>query len=189
MDNAQLKQSRRTQYTKIIIRESLMDLMKTRSVSDISVKEICAAADISRSTFYAHYKDQYDLLKKIEDEILEKTNAILNKYSYKSTKSEARQMLEEILHYITCNKSSIYVLFSENGDINFQKSLFSSIYKTNILKIFTEKMPDEKTREYYFMFVAVGSIGLIYHWIKTNINKPVDELAGLILHITEQIGR
>jgi AcrR family transcriptional regulator len=189
MKNIQLRQSRRTQYTKMIIRESLMNLMKTRTISDISVKEICAAADISRSTFYAHYKDQYDLLEKTEGEILEKTNAILNKYNYKNTKSEACQMLEEILHYIICNKSSIYVLFSENGDINFQKSLFSSIYKTNIFKIFTGEMPDEKTREYYFMFVAIGSIGLIYHWIKTNINKPVDELARLILHITEKIGR
>jgi signal-transduction protein with cAMP-binding, CBS, and nucleotidyltransferase domain len=98
-------------------------------------------------------------------------------------------MLEETLQYIANNKSSVYVLFSENGDINFQKSLFSSIYKKIASKLFTENMPVEKTREYYFMFVVIGSIGLIYHWIKNNMDKPVDELTRLILHITGQIGR
>jgi hypothetical protein len=39
------------------------------------------------------------------------------------------------------------------------------------------------------MFVETGSVGLIYHWIKGNMNKPVHELAKLIINITKQIGR
>ncbi|MDR2632126.1 MAG: TetR family transcriptional regulator [Treponema sp.] len=30
--------------------------------ADITIKEICDLADVSRPTFYTHYRDQYDLL-------------------------------------------------------------------------------------------------------------------------------
>jgi AcrR family transcriptional regulator len=172
----------------MILGESLMELMKTKVISNISIKEICATADISRSTFYVHYKDQYNLLEKIEEETLESINSILNKYDYNDNKHGALQMVEEILQYIADNNKSIYVLLSENGDINFQKKLFRSMYQRNIMKFVTAKLPDEETRQYYFMFIETGCIGLIYHWIKGGMNKPVNELARLMINITKQIG-
>ena len=61
------KDNRKVRYTKMVTRDSLMELMKTRSILNIAVKDICDLADISRSTFYDHYKDQFDLLRQIED--------------------------------------------------------------------------------------------------------------------------
>jgi hypothetical protein len=46
-----MKENRKTRYTRMILQNSLMELMKTRPVSDISVKEICALADISGQPF------------------------------------------------------------------------------------------------------------------------------------------
>jgi AcrR family transcriptional regulator len=173
----------------MVLRESLMGLMKSKTISDISIKEICANADISRSTFYAHYKDQYDLLEKIEEETIVAINTILNKYDYNDNKHGALMMVEEVLQYIADNNKSISVLLSENGDINFQKNLFRSMYQKNIMKFMTDKISDEETKQFYFMFIETGSIGLIYHWIKTNMNKSVSELAKIIINITKQIGR
>lgn len=190
MENKQIKESRKTRYTKMVLRESLMELMKEKPISIISIKEICALADISRSTFYTYYQDQYDLLHKTEEDTLEFINKILNKYMYyKDTISETLPMMEEILQYIADNNKSIYVLFSENGDINFQKTLFKSMYQKNVLKSLTNNLSDEKTKEYYFLFIVTGSIGLIYHWIKSGMDKPINELAKLIITITTQIKR
>ena len=190
MGNNELKENRKTRYTKKVLRESLMELMKTHPISTISVKEICAHADVSRSTFYTHYADQYDLLKKTEEETLAFVDTILTKYAYyKNSTREAMQMLEEILQYIADNNKSIYVLFSENGDINFLKTLFSSMYQKNIMKSLTNKLPDEQTKQYYYLFIVTGSIGLIYHWIKNGMDKPITELAKLIINLTSQILR
>jgi AcrR family transcriptional regulator len=170
------------------LRESLMELMKAKPISDISIKEICALADISRSTFYTHYTDQYDLLKKTEEETLVFIDNVLKKYVfYKNDKNVALQMVEEILQHVVDNNKSIYVLLSENGDINFQKTIFSAMYHKNVLKSLTDKLPDEQTKQYYFMFIVTGTIGLIYHWIKTGMNKSIHELAKLIINITSQI--
>jgi AcrR family transcriptional regulator len=188
MENKQPKESRRIRYTKMVLRESLMELMKTRQISAISIKEICAKADISRSSFYNYYTDQYDLLKKTEEETLAFINNNLTQYAlYKNEKRGALRMVEEILQYVVDNKKSIYVLFSENGNINFQKTLFSSMYEKNILKSLTDKLPDEQTKQYYFLFIVTGTISLIYHWIKNGMDKPIPELAKLIINITSQI--
>jgi AcrR family transcriptional regulator len=193
METKQPKRStadnRKTRYTKMVLRESLMELMKTKAIAAISIKELCAAADISRSTFYAHYTDQYDLLRKTEEEILAVNENILKKYSFhKNNTREALRMMEEILQFFADNNKSLYVLLSENGDINFQKTLISYIYQKNFLKSLTGKFPDERTKEYYFLFIVTGGIGIIYHWIKNGMNEPIDELARLIINITAKIG-
>lgn len=189
MKEKPVKQNRKKQYTRMVLRESLMELMKTSAISAVSIKEICAAAGISRSTFYAHYRDQYDLLRKTEEEILEAVNGILKKHDFQDVRRGAPQMVEAMLRYIAGNHKSIQVLLSENGDINFQKKLFSSMYQKYVINILNGKTANEKTKEYYFMFIVNGSTGLIYHWIQNNMDIPVSELAKLLINITKQIGR
>ena len=59
---------RRIRYTKQAIKDSLFELMKKTPVERITVKELCAAADINRATFYAHYDTLTALLEEIEVE-------------------------------------------------------------------------------------------------------------------------
>ena len=94
--------------------------------------------------------------------------------------------MEEILQYIADNNKLIYVLFTENGDIHFQKNLFSSMYKINYLKSITDKITDEATKQYYFLYIVTGTVGLICHWINNGMDKSIDELARMIIKITSQ---
>jgi len=42
-----------------------VNMLLERDVSEITVSDICKAADVNRSTFYANYQDIYDLVEKI----------------------------------------------------------------------------------------------------------------------------
>ena len=64
------QENRRSRITRRVFRESLTELMLEKGMQKISVNEICKRADMNRSTFYAHYEDQFDLLREIEDEFL-----------------------------------------------------------------------------------------------------------------------
>jgi AcrR family transcriptional regulator len=170
------------------IRESLMELMKAKSILSVSVKDICDLADISRSTFYDHYKDQYDLLKQIEDETLAYFEDMLDRYKDKQTKKETNQMIEEMLTYIANNGTTIQVLLSESGDIDFQKKLlYHFIMHKQVTKYFSEKLKDEETKSYYSVFVVHGAIGLIQHWLKGNMVTPVPQLAKIMMKWTEDL--
>lgn len=61
--------NRRTLYTKKVIKESLIELLKTREIHQVTVTDICKKADINRGTFYTHYKDAFDLFQSMEDEL------------------------------------------------------------------------------------------------------------------------
>ncbi|MDR0320947.1 MAG: TetR/AcrR family transcriptional regulator C-terminal domain-containing protein [Treponema sp.] len=185
MKNDSLQDSRKTRYTKMVLRNSLTELMKEKSILRISIKDICELADISRSTFYAHYKDQYDLLQHIQEETIANIEKLLEKYNEDDSKSGIIGMLEELLRYIADNGESIQVLLSENGDINFQKKIFGFIRHKQVMKYFTGKF-DEKTQEYASIFTVHGSIGLIQQWLKNNMDVPVSEMARLFVKMTQR---
>jgi len=180
------KENRKIRYTKMVIRDSLMELMKTSSILNIAVKDICALADISRSTFYDHYKDQYDLLQQIEDEALAYLEDLLKKYDDKYNRRDFNGMIEEVLTYIEKN-NFVQVLLSEHGNIDFQKKIFKHFtLRKQISRLFSDKMQDDETRACYFVFVVNGTIGLIQHWVKNNMSIPIPKLAKMMFKWTEQ---
>ena len=52
-------------YTKNLIREKLVEYLDKKPIAQISVKEIAAACEISRNTFYYYYQDVYAVLSDI----------------------------------------------------------------------------------------------------------------------------
>jgi AcrR family transcriptional regulator len=169
----------------MVLRDSLIELMKERSILRISIKDICDLADVSRSTFYAHYKDQYDLLQQIQDELIIHFEELLKKYNDAEGSKNLTRMIEEFLCLVADNGTPLQVLISENGDINFQKKLLGFTRQKQVLKYFTDKY-DEQAQNYVSAFVVTGSIGLIQQWLKNNMDKPVHDLAKLIAKLTQR---
>ena len=64
------KNDQRIRLTKMLIRRAFLDLLRTKPMQGISIKELCTAAGINRGTFYSHYADIYDLLEQIEDDMM-----------------------------------------------------------------------------------------------------------------------
>jgi AcrR family transcriptional regulator len=185
----EMKQNRKTRYTRMVLRESLMESMKEKPIAKITIKELCEKADINRTTFYAHYRDQYDLLKQIEEETLGSIDAMLNKYDNKHNKREILKMIEEILEFIAGNSASLRVLLSENGDIGFQKKMFRHfLQKDQVMKYFPGKSIREETKEYWYAYIINGVIGLMQHWLKDNMPIPVSELAGILMFLSWREG-
>ena len=61
---------KKTTKTQKKFEETLLKLMKSKKFETITVNDITELADVNRSTFYRHYLDKYDLLEKIEDNIV-----------------------------------------------------------------------------------------------------------------------
>jgi AcrR family transcriptional regulator len=186
MEKAPIKEGRKTRYTKMVIRDSLRELMKQRPITNITVKEICALADLSRPTFYAHYRDQYDLLQSIEDETFAYfENVIFAVKAKKLSKREVALQIEDILAYIEADGNSVKVLLSENGNIGFQRKFFRRFitHLQHAMKRYSEKTSDERIIECYSIFAVHGIIALVQHWMKNNTDIPKDELVKVLLEL------
>ena len=64
------KSSRRVQFTRDSLRSALVDLTAEKPLADITVTDICARADINRSTFYLHYQGVHELIREMEEQLI-----------------------------------------------------------------------------------------------------------------------
>lgn len=180
------KPDRRKRYTQMVLKDSLISLMKDKPISKITIKELCELADINRCTFYAHYTDQYDLLQHIENEIIDEVNEALTNYNYKDDTTEAFQMMNKIFEYIADNSSVCSILLSEKGDIDFQKKIMIIAQRQHVMDWTMKKNIDAETAEYIYLFVVNGSIGIVQSWLKNGMNKSTEEMSEMVLKLTGQ---
>lgn len=61
----------RVKKTKRAIREAFMGLLAGKALSDITVKELCESAEVSKPAFYYHYGNTHDVLLEIEREVID----------------------------------------------------------------------------------------------------------------------
>ncbi|MDD3224350.1 MAG: TetR/AcrR family transcriptional regulator C-terminal domain-containing protein [Clostridium sp.] len=177
------KTDRRVKYTKMVIRNSFIKLLKQKPISKITIKEICENADVNRATFYAHYQNQYDLLNKIEARLIDDINAYLSNYEFKDNMDIASKMLEKILDYVKENSDIFDILLISNGDMTFQNEFIKIITKQHFSPDTRSGSLSKEDAAYIFSFSSSGSIGVIQKWLKDDMKKPTNKLAELILKI------
>lgn len=59
-------EDRRARRSRRMLKESLLELMKKKTFSEISVRDVTDGADMNRGTFYLHYAGTAELLQSLE---------------------------------------------------------------------------------------------------------------------------
>jgi AcrR family transcriptional regulator len=67
-------------------------------VNEISVRELTEKIHISRGTFYLHYKDVFDLVEKLELDVLQSFDEILDR-GLNGSKEELRLAMIEVFEF------------------------------------------------------------------------------------------
>ena len=61
----------RERKTRRSIREAFLELLETKPLERITVKELAARAEISKATFYLHYHSVFDLSEALQRELVD----------------------------------------------------------------------------------------------------------------------
>ena len=182
-----MKESRKTRYTKMVLKDSLIALMKEKPISKITIRELCETADVNRTTFYAHFADQYQLLQSIENETLSWVKEIIAGLSGKKDRNDFINNIEEVFEYLIENRNHIRVLMSEKGDIDFQRNLLTVIYEQCGIWLSDDMYAEAEKSGLYFVFLINGSVGLIQHWLKTGLKETANEMAEIIYNMAHKV--
>ena len=184
---AEKKDDRRAAYSKKMIRESLYELMKTKPLNKITVKEICDCADVNRSTFYAYYMDIYDLHQKITKEFFEKQREIINfAVGVLARQEDIMNMtiadFYEICYYylktVKANKEMYKFIFNQNSTNSIHLS-FGKVFFNTILNEIPNKLPEEMKPIFRrsFTFISGGTTAIIMNWLKGECAEDTSRLA------------
>lgn len=95
------KNNLRYQENEAKIRAYFISLLDTTDIDRITVRMICEEVGIHRSTFYAHFEDIYDLLRKTEQ--------VMNA----SLLAEVRELMEEENFYLNPEYYIRFLTFME----------------------------------------------------------------------------
>jgi AcrR family transcriptional regulator len=178
------KDDRRVKYTKMVLKESFIKLLEKKDISQISIKEICEDADINRATFYAHYNDQFDLLKKIEDELLDNINAHIAEFDQINNDKNAVLLAEKIFEYLKENAKLCKLLLNEHGDFSFQKKVMMLVYDIIIAEITDNNKITKEDAEYVYSFTITGCVGIVQKWLDEDMKKSPHYMAEMVIKLT-----
>lgn len=163
----------------MVLKNSLMTLLKEKQISAITVKEICQLADVNRSTFYSHYLDHFDLLHQIEEELIEDMNGYLSSYNFEQ-EEEALQMTEKLIEYFASKHDEFKTLLNEKGDSSFQKNVMDVVHRFLMKNWMEVNQIDQDTSEYLSSFIVSGSIEVMKTWLFNGMNQSPKEMAEMI---------
>lgn len=126
--------------TRNSLRKALVYLMRREKLEDISVQKITETANITRGTFYLHYKDKKDFIRSAINEILDEffDQVMVESEDLSFSKGQTVQVfsLQKAFQYIE-SEADIFDVLLNNERMNLQIS-----------------------------FIDSALLGLISHWLK-----------------------
>jgi AcrR family transcriptional regulator len=174
---AGVKGNRRTLYTKKIIKESLIDLLKHKKIHEVTVTDICKKSDINRGTFYTHYKDAYDLLNSIEDELFNQISEYIEETPAEDYKDV---LLLKALELIEENKELCKILFSKQMENNIMDRIIYVASKAEIDKLVISSKVDAVFLDYFIKYAVGGVVSVVQTWLENDLNESPQEIVTII---------
>lgn len=183
---------RRTIRTKKMIRSALAELIDKKGFNNISVTDLTQRADINRGTFYLHYVDKYDLLEKIENEIIqeieEETKHLdsVNMMNIDAS-NEPLPFMVKLFEYFRKNSVIIKSILGPKGDPTFERKIKRfieiNLFEKQKLKNFNI---DEAviSEEYFIQYILSADLGVIQYWLEKNMKESPDEMALILARMS-----
>ena len=177
------KQDARVRYTQMIIKQSLMELMRTKPVAKLTVTELCERAGVNRATFYAHYSDPTDLLRSIENELIEGIT-VRAQPALTGGDGDLLGTIKGIMEYVRDNAETFRILLSDTGDTGFQNQVVNVMEKRYLDFWHSAGSNGAEDASYVYTYIALGSVGVIRKWLQEGTVKPCEEIADLIIKLS-----
>jgi AcrR family transcriptional regulator len=180
---------RRSIRTKKMIRIALSQLIEEKGFNGISITDVTTRADINRGTFYLHYTDKYDLLEKIENEVIQELfgNCItISDMDIPNIDFVSKPMpfMVKIFEYLKENAIFMKAILGPNGDPVFQCKLKELIQtglfgKNKMLKKENMLVPES----YFIAYVLSAHLGVIQKWLESDMEKSPEDMALILANM------
>ncbi|GAA6112808.1 TetR/AcrR family transcriptional regulator [Apilactobacillus apinorum] len=186
-----VKQDRRTIQTKAQITDALIQLIHEKGFNNLNVTDLTRAAGIGRGTFYIHYLDKFDLLNKIEAQLMDEIQQVLNNVIpeelsvHSNADSEVpSELLIKTLDYFYQNSKLLSALLSPDGDpylIDKIKDMFRNLIKESFHASsddieFNPNIP----RDYIMEIILDRLMSIVVYWMSKEDLESPEEIAKII---------
>lgn len=172
-------ENRKVKLTKRLIKESMIELLKEKSIDKITVKELAERADINRSTFYTHYCDVYAVME-------EMANDFISHIPFSEGKNEMTAEEIEKSFVYCCQNKDLCIALLKNG--YYKKYLFEKskeIFEKGTLQNGKMKDADEEIYLAMVSYTCSGMEGFLIYCLENEVNISAESFGKIFYSIDE----
>ena len=152
-----------------------------RPIGRITVREICEEADVHRSTFYAHYRDVYDLVEKVEQNMSRQlTEAFFRKLD---ENAPARECFTEIFTFIRNHREFYLYYLTESRQFGVLQLAWETIRdRASAVSADPESFGARSAEEmeYHGVFFLTGMTAMVRLWLQRGCREEPETLYDLL---------
>ena len=173
------KTDARKRYTQMVLKQSLLKLLKEKPVNKITVKEVCELAQLNRATFYAHYSDCFALLESIENELIgafEQSLRYVNSF-------DVTALIEAIYDMIDQNREACSALIIGNTSSTVLKRMIA-LAKKDSIAYWQKELPMARDAELEMMYTHLSN-GLMHVVVEDYSRYSKEEIIRFVSRVVK----
>ncbi|MDY4522210.1 MAG: TetR-like C-terminal domain-containing protein [Atopobium sp.] len=170
--------------TRRALRDALAtEIEKTGDLSQVTVTAVCDSAQITRRTFYLHFKDIPDLVRATEDETLKSLRPYIARIAATNLDGlqDAISQLQpcpgviEALEFLKERGSYMSALLGDGGDPGFTHRI-ELLVRDVVHKRAAEGINEyvgEALLDYYLTYTIAAEVGVLVRWLTRGMQEDV----------------
>ncbi|SCJ64718.1 DNA-binding transcriptional repressor FabR [uncultured Flavonifractor sp.] len=184
---------RRQQKTRTAIFSAFTSLLAEKSYSKITVQEIIDAANVGRTTFYAHFETKDDLLKELCEElfghIIGSAMDCTHTHGLYSDGSAPESVFCHLLQHLQKNDKNIIALLScESSEmfLRFFKDSLNELVRSQFINQ-NRKANTDIPEDFLINHISGSFVEMVLWWIKGHRKQTPEDLDRYFRAVIEPI--
>ena len=177
---------RRQKKTREAIFRAFTGLLSKKHYHHITVQDILDAADVGRTTFYAHFETKEYLLRDLCAELFGHIiDTAMGQASCACGGAEDSAFLHLLRHLRQNHRGILDLLSSEND------GLFLDYFRAEVSRlveaVYGERLRSDLPRDYLVRHIAAAFVQTVRWWLSEECTRTPEEVAACFLAVTEPL--
>lgn len=173
---------------------AIVQLLEEKDINKISVQNITDTADLTRATFYLHYRDKQDFLNKLISSVIEELVEYVKQSNFNQQdlidENDITEAFTRLFEYIYKNSEFFTVMLSNSGLPQFRIQLENIVQKEVYTPLLYSRINIEEEQyinfpQFYLLnYITSAHVGVICSWLDDGMKHSPKYMAQLLYTLT-----
>ncbi|MEC1748406.1 TetR/AcrR family transcriptional regulator [Bacillus mojavensis] len=182
----------RVKRTNKFLRDALIALLKEKEANSITIQEITEKADLTRGTFYLHYRDKQDFLfqsmTEVLDDLIQQVKPETPVEPVIINEDHPPVSFMKLFEYIHEHAEYFQVMLSDRGLPQFRSLMAEFVQKRIYEELLSSIEESEKQlqipKEILVSYITSAHIGVICSWLESGMKYSPLFMANQLTRLT-----
>ena len=176
------KQDRRSQRTRHLVNDAMLELLFEKHYDAITVQDILDRAGIGRSTFYTHFFDKEDVLASIAEQMLDMFDKQIPQRQEKGTIIPVLELFKHVQEHEQYFRAT---LRGHSAEVFWEvaQTALSKTVEQALSTIYAENASPAISREVIAQYLTGSILALLKWWLKAEMPCSPEVMEQTILQL------